>query len=167
MFFEFTRGDSLRMIDESRHAFDPEERFENALRNTAVAWQQAVDRRLRRLGVNRMGWMTIAAAIQAASPLSQVGLADALGVSPTSMGRTIDRLAKDGLVKREPSATDRRLNRVVVTDAGMHFYLLKKDEVAAGRRELLASVEPEKLVHLTEWLEKLHIRRRVPRPPAH
>jgi DNA-binding MarR family transcriptional regulator len=167
MFFEFTRGDSLRMIDESRPAFDPEERFENALRNTALAWQQAVDRRLRRLGANRMGWMTIAAATQAASPLSQIGLADTLGVSPASMGRTIDRLVKDGLVKRERSAADRRLNRVVVTDAGMHFYLLKKDEVAAGRRELLAGVELEELVHLTEWLEKLSIRWQVPRPPAH
>jgi MarR family transcriptional regulator, transcriptional regulator for hemolysin len=167
MFFEFTRGDSLRMIDESRHAVDPEERFEYALRNTAMAWQQAVDRRLRRLGVNRMGWMTIAAATQAASPMSQIGLADTLGVSPASMGRTIDRLVKDGLVKREPSATDRRLNRVVVTDAGMHFYLLKKDEVAAGRRKMLAGVELEELMHLTEWLEKLHIRWQVPRPPAH
>jgi DNA-binding MarR family transcriptional regulator len=74
---------------------------------------------------------------------------------------------QDGLAKREPSATDRRLNRVVVTNAGMHFYLLKKDEVAAGRREMLASVEREKLVHLTEWLEKLHIRWQVLRPPAH
>jgi MarR family transcriptional regulator, transcriptional regulator for hemolysin len=155
------------MIDESRHVLDPEERFENALRNTAMAWQQAVDRRLRRLGVNRMGWMTIAAATQATSPLSQIGLADRLGVSPASMGRTIDRLVKDGLVKREPSATDRRLNRVVVTDAGMHFYLLKKDEVAAGLREMLAGVEPEELMHLIESLEKLHIRRQVPGPPAH
>jgi MarR family transcriptional regulator, transcriptional regulator for hemolysin len=167
MFFEFTRGDSLRMIDESRHASDPDERFENALRNTGMAWQQAVDRGLRRLGVNRMGWMTIAAAMQAPSPLSQTALADMLGVSPASMGRTIDRLVKDGLVKREPSATDRRLNRIVVTDAGMHFYLLKKDEVAAGRREMLASVDLEKLVHMTEWLEELRIRWEVLKPPAH
>jgi hypothetical protein len=48
MFFEFTRGSSLRMIDEFRHAFDLDERFESALRNTAMAWRQAVDRRLPR-----------------------------------------------------------------------------------------------------------------------
>ena len=71
------------------------------------------------------------------------------------MVHTIDRLVKDGLVKREPSPSDRRLNRIVVTEAGMHLYYLIKDEVTAGRRELLAIVELEKLTHLTELLEKL------------
>jgi MarR family transcriptional regulator, transcriptional regulator for hemolysin len=155
MFFEFTRGNSLRTIDEPRHAFDLDERFENALRNTAAAWRQAVDRRLRRLGVSRAGWMTIAAAMQARSPLSQSTLADGLAVSRASMVQTIDCLVKNGFVKREPSAFDRRLKRVVVTEAGAQLYSLLGDEVAAVRRQMLAIVELEKLVHLTELLEKL------------
>jgi DNA-binding MarR family transcriptional regulator len=155
MFFEFTRGNSPRTIDESRLAFDLDERFENALRNTATAWRQAVDRRLRRLGISRVGWMTIEAAMQARSPLSQSILADTLAVSRPSMVHTIDRLVKDGLVKREAAASDRRLKRIVVTDAGAHLYSLLKDEVAAVRRQMLAIVELEKLVHLTEFLEKV------------
>ncbi|HXC09241.1 MAG TPA: MarR family transcriptional regulator [Steroidobacteraceae bacterium] len=155
MFFEFTRGNSFRVIDESGLAFDLDERFENALRNTAMAWRQAVDRRLRRLGVTRAGWMTIAAAMQARSPLSQSTLADGLAISRASMVKIIDCLAKNGLVKRESTASDRRLRRVVVTEAGAHLYLLLKDEVAAVRRQMLAIVELEKLVHLTELLEKL------------
>jgi MarR family transcriptional regulator, transcriptional regulator for hemolysin len=143
------------MIDESRVAFDLEERFENALRKTATAWRQAVDHRLRRLGVSRVYWMTIAAAMQARSPLSQSTLADALAISPTSMVQTIDCMVKDGLVKRESSASDRRLKRIVVTDAGAHLYSVLKDEVAAIRRQMLAMVELEKLIHLTDWLEKL------------
>jgi len=155
MFFEFTRGNSFRVIDESRHAFDLDERFENALRSTATAWRQAVDRRLRRLGMSRVGWMTIAAATQARSPLSQSALADGLAISRASMVQTIDGLVKNGLVKRESSAFDRRLKHIVVTDAGAHLYSLLRDEVAAVRRQLLATVELEKLVHLTEFLEKL------------
>jgi len=155
MFFEFTGGNSLRMIDESRVAFDLDERFENALRNTATAWRQAVDRRLRRLGVNRMSWMTIAASTQARLPLSQSALADTLAVSRASMVDTIDRLVKNGLVKRESSASDRRLKRIVVTEAGAQLYSLLKGEVAAVRRQMLAIVELEKLVHLTELLETL------------
>ena len=143
------------MNDESCLAFDLEERFENALRKTATAWRQAVDDRLRRLGVRRVYWMTIAAAMQARAPLSQSNLADALAMSPTSMVQTIDCMVKDGLVKRESSASDRRLRRIVVTDAGAHLYSLLKDEVAAIRRQMLAMVEMEKLVHLTELLEKL------------
>ena len=143
------------MIDQSRLGFDLDERFEKALRKTATAWRQAVDHRLRRLGVSRLSWMTIAAAMQARIPLSQSTLADALAISPTSMVQTIDCMVKDGLVKRESSASDRRLKRIVVTAAGAHLYSVLKDEVADIRRQMLAMVEPEKLVHLTELLEKL------------
>jgi MarR family transcriptional regulator for hemolysin len=155
MFFEFSRGNFARIIDGSREAFDLDERFENALRNTATAWRHAVDRRLRRLGVSRACWMAIAAAMHARSPASQSTLADALGISRASMVQTIDRLVKDGLVKRESSAFDRRLKHVVVTEAGAHLYALLKDEVAAVRRKVLAIVQPEELVHLTDFLEKM------------
>src|ERR1700722_1178969 len=157
MFFEFTRENSVRVIDESRLAFDLDERFESALRNTATAWRQAVDRRLRRLGVSRAGWMTIAAAMQARAPLCQSILADRLAISRASMVKTVDCLAKNGLVKRELSASDRRLRRVVVTEAGAELYSLLRDEVAAVRRQMLAIVELEKLVHLTELLESLQV----------
>jgi MarR family transcriptional regulator, transcriptional regulator for hemolysin len=155
MIFEFARDNFLRLSGESSDASDIDERFETALRNTAMAWRLAVDRRLRRSGVSRVSWMTIAAATQARSPMSQSALADTLAVSRAYMVQTIDRLVKDGLVKRESSAFDRRLKRIVVTDAGAHLYALMKDEVAAVRRQLLAIVELEKLVHLTELLEKL------------
>jgi MarR family transcriptional regulator, transcriptional regulator for hemolysin len=155
MFFEFSNGDSLRMIDESRRAPTVDERFENALRNTAMAWRHAVDRRLRRLGVSRLCWMTIGAAMQARSPLSQSNLADALAISRASMVKTIDCMVKNGLAKRETSASDRRLKRIVVTDAGAHLYSLLKDEAAAVRRRMLGIVEIEKLVQLTEFLERV------------
>jgi MarR family transcriptional regulator for hemolysin len=155
MFFEFTRENSLRVIDQPSYAFDLHERFENALRNTATAWRHAVERRLRRLGVDRISWVTIAAATQARSPLSQSALADSLAVSRASMVHTIDRLVKNGLVKRESSALDRRLKRIVVTDAGAYLYSRLKEEVAAVRRQMLAIVEQEQLIHLTELLEKL------------
>jgi DNA-binding MarR family transcriptional regulator len=66
-------------------------------------------------------------------------------------------LVKNGLVKRESSPFDRRLKRIVVTEAGSHLYSLLKDEVAAARRQMLAMVEREELVHLTELLEKLQV----------
>jgi MarR family transcriptional regulator, transcriptional regulator for hemolysin len=163
MYFEFSRGNSLRVTDESRDTFDLDERFELALRNAAKAWRQAVDRRLRRLGVDRISWMTITAATQARAPLSQSALADALAVSRASMVHTIDRLAKNGFVRRELSAFDRRQKRIVVTDAGAQLYSLLKDEVTGVRRQVLTVVDPEKLVHLTDLLEKLQ---ELLRPPA-
>jgi MarR family transcriptional regulator for hemolysin len=130
MYFEFARDNSFRMTAEPPHASDLHERFECALRNTTMTWRQAVERRLRRLGVSRVCWMTIAAASQSSTPLSQSNLADMLAISRASMVHTIDRLVKDGLVKRESPASDRRLKRIMVTEAGMHLYFLVRDEMA-------------------------------------
>ena len=55
---------------------DLEERFSNALHSTSRVWRQAVDRRLKYLGVSQASWMTIALAAKARSPLSQSELAD-------------------------------------------------------------------------------------------
>jgi MarR family transcriptional regulator for hemolysin len=143
------------MIEGPSNAADLAERFENALYNSARAWRDAVDRRLESLGISLASWMTIAVASQARSPLSQSELAEMLSVSGTSMVYMIDRLVKEGLVIREPSISDRRVNRIVVTDAGHRIYAELKYEAAAVRQQLLASIGLEKLAHLTELLEQL------------
>jgi MarR family transcriptional regulator for hemolysin len=134
---------------------DLSERFENELYNNARSWRNAVDRRLKYLGISMPSWMTIAAASQVSSPLSQSELADMLSVSGASMVHMIDHLVKDGLVIREPSISDRRVNRIVITDAGHRLYAVLKNEAAAVRQQLLASIELEELAHLTELLEQL------------
>jgi MarR family transcriptional regulator for hemolysin len=143
------------MIEGPGNAADLAERFENALYHIARGWRHTVDRRLKYLGINMSSWITIAAASQMRSPLSQSELADMLSVSGASMVHMIDRLVKAGLVIREPSISDRRVNRVVITDAGHRLCAELKNEATAVRQQLLASVELEKLAHLTELLEQL------------
>jgi MarR family transcriptional regulator for hemolysin len=146
---------TVALIEGPGSATDLPERFENALYNIARSWRHAVDRRLKYLGISMASWMTIAAASQVRTPLSQSELADMLSVSGASMVHMIDRLVKDGLAIREPSISDRRVNRIVITDAGHRLYAVLKDEAAAVRRELLASIELEKLAHLTGLLEQM------------
>jgi MarR family transcriptional regulator, transcriptional regulator for hemolysin len=145
----------LPRVEGSGNEADLAERFENAVDNIARGWRHAMDRRLKYWGTSAASWMTIAAASQVRSPLSQSELADVLSVSGTSMVHMIDRLAKDGLVIREPSISDRRVNRIVITDAGYRLYAELKNEVAAVRQQLLGSIELEELAHLTELLEQL------------
>jgi MarR family transcriptional regulator, transcriptional regulator for hemolysin len=132
-----------------------EERFANALHSTARTWRQAIDRRLKYSGVSQASWMTIAVVATAPSPLSQSELADRLAVEGASMVAMIDRLVNAGLVLREPSTTDRRIKRVVVTEAGHRLYDTVKVEAAAVRRELLANIDHQKLKAATEVLEAL------------
>jgi MarR family transcriptional regulator for hemolysin len=134
---------------------DSEERFSAALHNTSRAWRQAVDRRLKNLGVSQASWMTIATTAKARRPLSQSELADKLAVEPATMVAMIDRLVKAGLVKREASSSDRRIKRVVLTPAGLKIYERVKSEAAALRKELLANTDPRKLLIATELLESL------------
>ncbi len=67
----------------------------------------------------------------------------------------VDRLVKAGLVAREPSTPDRRVKRVIVTEAGYRLYDTVKSEAAAVRRELLARIDPIELESATRVLEAL------------
>jgi MarR family transcriptional regulator for hemolysin len=134
---------------------DLEERFSAALHNASRAWRQALDRRLRYLGVSQASWMTIAFAAKAREPLSQSELADRLAVEAATMVAMVDRLVKAGLVVREPSITDRRVKRVVLTAAGNLLYERLRAEATAFRQLLLADMEPKKLLAATELLESL------------
>src|ERR1700738_2730185 len=113
---------------------DLDERFSNALHSTSRAWRQALDRRLKYLGVSQASWMTIEVAAKARAPLSQSELADRLGVEGATMVAMVDRLVKAGLVIREPSTTDRRIKRVVLTQAGYRLFDAVKTEAAAVRK---------------------------------
>jgi MarR family transcriptional regulator for hemolysin len=134
---------------------DLEERFSDALHSTSRSWRQAVDRRLKYLGVSQASWMTIAIAAKARSPLSQSELAYKLAVEGATMVAMIDRLVKAGLVLREASTTDRRVKRVVLTPAGLKIYEKVRAEGVALRKELLANTDPKKLLIAIELLEGL------------
>jgi MarR family transcriptional regulator for hemolysin len=134
---------------------DLEERFAVALHGTARAWRQAIDRRLKYLGVSQAGWLTIAVAANAREPLSQSELADKLAVEGATMVAMVDRLVRAGLVMREPSTADRRIKRVVVTEAGYRLFESVSKEAAAVRKELLSQLDPKKLEAATDVLEAL------------
>jgi MarR family transcriptional regulator, transcriptional regulator for hemolysin len=134
---------------------DLSERFSAALHNTSRAWRQALDRRIKYLGVSQASWMTIAVAAKAAEPLSQSELADRLGVEGATMVAMVDRLVKAGFVEREPSTTDRRIKRIVLTKSGDVLFDKVRAEAAAFREELLVNTDAKKLLLATELLEDL------------
>lgn len=134
---------------------DLEERFATALHGTARAWRQAVDRRLKYLGVSQASWLTIAVAATANPPLSQSELADRLAVEGATMVAMVDRLVRAGLVERVPSTKDRRVKHVVVTAAGHALYDTVKAVAEQVRSELLTHVDPKHLEVATVVLEAL------------
>lgn len=49
---------------------------------------------------------------------SQKELADFLGVSPASIATSLKRMSKSGFIERTPDETDRRINRLRITEKG-------------------------------------------------
>lgn len=134
---------------------DLDERFSDALHNTARAWRLAVDQRLKYLGLSQASWMTIAVIARAGTSLSQSEIANRLGVEGATMVSMVDRLVKSGFAIREPSQIDRRIKHVRLTEAGNTLYIKVRTEAAAVRQQLLANVDRVKLSHATEVLEEL------------
>lgn len=132
-----------------------EEQFSAALHSAARAWRMALDRRLKDLGVGQASWLAIANIAKAAQPLSQTELAQCLAVEDPTMVAMLDRLEKNALVVRQPSATDRRVKLVLLTDAGQAIYAKVRIEATAFGKDLLDGIPSEKLAELTTLLELL------------
>jgi MarR family transcriptional regulator for hemolysin len=132
-----------------------EERFSAALHGTARAWRQAIDRRLKHLGISQSSWMAIALTAKEKEPPSQTRLAARVGVEDPTMVATIDRLVKAGYMLRTPSATDRRVKLLSLTDEGWRIYAAVKSEAEVVRNEMLGNADPEILRVVTEFLESM------------
>lgn len=132
-----------------------EERFSAALHGSARAWRQAIDRRLKHLGISQASWMAIALTAKEKEPPSQTRLAARVGVEDPTMVATIDRLVKAGYMVRTPSPTDRRVKLLSLTDAGREIYLSVKKEAEVVRHEMLGQADPEVLRVVTEFLETM------------
>jgi MarR family transcriptional regulator for hemolysin len=132
-----------------------EERFSHALHSTARGWRQAIDRRLKDLGMSQASWLTVAVAAKSKEPLAQIELANRVGVEGATMVAMLDRLANAGLVVRVPSETDRRVKLVTLTPAGLKLYDKVQIEAAAVRKQLLSGVDRKVLLAATELLEEL------------
>ncbi|MDR4534203.1 MarR family transcriptional regulator [Glutamicibacter sp. PS] len=87
--------------------------------------------------------------------LSSVDLARQAGVTPQAMSLILDRLTATGLVKREPSKTNRRRYSVKLTHEG-ELLVLRADREMAHMEHLLSSTltAPER-AQLAELLRRL------------
>jgi MarR family transcriptional regulator for hemolysin len=132
-----------------------QERFSMALHNAARTWRQALDRRLKDLGIGQAGWLAVAMIAKSATPPSQTELAGRIGVEDPTMVATVDRLVKAGLVERVASERDRRVKLVTLTADGQALYAKLRQQADAFRAELLAGIDERTLLAAAELLEGL------------
>ena len=72
--------------------------------------------------------------------LSQVQLAQELGIESPSLVRLLDKLTAAQLVRRESDASDRRSNRLSLTEAGWALYPAMEREMTDLRKQVFAGM---------------------------
>jgi DNA-binding MarR family transcriptional regulator len=105
-----------------------------ALRSAARHVTQFYDQLLARTGL-RSTQFSILAALREKAPLTINGLAKEMVMDRTTLGRNILPLERDGLIRIEPAARDRRAKELHLTKAGAkRLQEAMKEWFAAQRR---------------------------------
>lgn len=93
--------------------------FENSMgfvvNMTAKAFQKSFDIELRKnAGVSLSQWRVVGALVIQPG-LTQKEIADKVGIEGATLVPIIDKMEKEGLLKRKPDSNDRRVNRIYLT----------------------------------------------------
>lgn len=93
--------------------------------------------------------------IEANPGLNQSRLSEALGVDRSTVVGVIDRLQGRDLVRRMPSATDRRAYALELTDAGRELLARLKRQVRAHESAIAERLSPAEQAQLIALLGRL------------
>ncbi|MFT4581630.1 MAG: DNA-binding MarR family transcriptional regulator [Gammaproteobacteria bacterium] len=93
----------------------------------------------------------------AGEALTMSQLSDKLMVSNGNVTGVVDRLERDGHVRREPSATDRRVQFIALTDRGIESFREMADAHEHWITKLFGQLKPTDIKSLLEGLEHAKI----------
>lgn len=126
-------------------------------------WRGVLDARLAPLGLSEARWQCLLHLNRAGSPLSQVELAERMGITPPSLVKLLDRLEADGWLQRVPEPGDRRAKRIELAAGAQEAARHIEAEAARLREELLEGTSRaqrqafmDMLRHLDQRLDTLH-----------
>ena len=93
-------------------------RMSSGLMQAGRQWQKVVDAALAGHGLSNAMTTPLLMIGRSGGGVRQIELAQLIGVEGPSLVRILDKLAAAGLVRRENDASDRRANKLWLTDAG-------------------------------------------------
>jgi DNA-binding MarR family transcriptional regulator len=112
--------------DADKAAYYIDDNLGYLVNRTARLMAQMFSRRLQRHGVALAQW-AILLFLYAKDGQTQRELSRVVAIEPPTVARTIDRMVRDGLVRREPHPHDGRATRIRVTPRALAL----RDELAA------------------------------------
>ena len=120
-------------------------RFGLKLAELSRLWRQALDARLKPLGLSQARWAALIHLSAYPDGLTQGRLALRVGIRDSTLVPQLDALARDGLIERRGSPDDRRAKMVRLTPAAVPL-LDEIDRVGRElRQELTEDIDPQNL----------------------
>ena len=127
------------------------------------------DRRVKDLGLTRPQWQALAR-LNRKPGASQSELADMMEIEKAPAGKIIDRMEEKGWIERRPDPTDRRINRIHLTERGTRIVDAIQPIALATVNDALEHLSDAEKARLTALLERvksrlLDIAENDPSPP--
>jgi MarR family transcriptional regulator for hemolysin len=122
--------------------------------STAKVLSREFDAALAAVGGSRPTWLVLLA-LKSAGHRTQGELADAVGIRQPTLSHHLDGMERDGLVRRERTADNRRVQLVTVTEAGEALFLRLRRAAGSFDGRLRAGLDDAEIAQLRRLLAHL------------
>lgn len=120
------------------------EQFAESMFLTTHAWRIALDRQLRPMGFTLSRWMLLMH-LSRNDGCTHKELAQSMGIESATLVRLVDRMEKEGLLKRCSSETDRRVKHLRLSDAGIASVEKIRACAADLRKKVLSGLSQDEI----------------------
>jgi len=133
--------------------------FENSMgfvvNTTAKAFQRSFDIELRKnAGVSLSQWRVVGALVMQPG-LTQKEIADKMGIEGATLVPVIDKMEKEGLLKRKPDSDDRRVNRIYLTQKADSLWEVMIECALRIRKSSLKNISESDIQTTLDTLRKI------------
>lgn len=118
-------------------------------------WRTAMDRRLKPLGLSQAKWRTILWLSRGSGDVSQVELAQLLGIEAPTLARLLDRMAADGWIERRAANNDRRIKTIHLLAKASSLIKTIDAVLFEMRKEALRNISKAEIRACANTLEKI------------
>jgi DNA-binding MarR family transcriptional regulator len=120
-------------------------RATRAIVTAARRWRKLANERVKAIGQTMARWETLFLVALSSDEITQSELARLISVEGPTMVRMLDVLAREGLIVRRQSASDRRVTTNRITAKGMRAIRDIMEITDKLRSEVMGSIDPRRL----------------------
>ena len=122
--------------------------------DTARLFRTVFARRVRELGLTRAQWLALTR-VNRRPGVSQSELADMMEIEKAPAGRIVDRLQQKGWIERRAEPSDRRVNRIYLTEQGTRVHAAIAPLADATVRDALSGLSAAEQSRLVALMGKV------------